>query len=124
LEEWQAPDDLDRESAFQRWTTARRAWVAEHPDSALGNRLDLLRGERRARFGNLGWHQSDVVAVAGNVMATHRRVVEFQPPKLLTFNPEDWQSRQQWQDARFQWLLAHPWQTLDGSDVIDVIFQT
>jgi hypothetical protein len=45
-------------------------------------------------------------------------------PKLLTFNPEDWQSRQQWCDARFQWLLAHPWQTLDGSDVIDVIFQT
>ena len=57
-------------------------------------------------------------------MATHRRVVEFQPPKLLTFNPEDWQSRQQWCDARFQWLLAHPWQTLDGYDVIDVIFQT
>jgi hypothetical protein len=51
-------------------------------------------------------------------MATHRRVVEFQPPNLLTFNPEDWQSRQQWCDAR------HPWQTLDGSDVIDVIFQT
>jgi hypothetical protein len=57
-------------------------------------------------------------------MATHRRVIEFQPPKLLTFNPEDWPSRQQWQDARFQWLLDHPWQTLDGSDVIDVIFQT
>ena len=65
LEEWQAPDDPDREAAFQRWTTARRAWVAEHPDSALGNRLDLLRGERRARFGNLGSHQSDVSRLRG-----------------------------------------------------------
>src|SRR5215212_426079 len=65
LEEWQAPDDLDWEAAFQRWTTARRAWVAEHPDSALGNRLDLLRGERRARFRNLGWHQSDVSGLRG-----------------------------------------------------------
>jgi hypothetical protein len=45
-------------------------------------------------------------------------------PELLTFDPGDWQSRQQWCDARFQWLLAHPWQTFDGSDVIDVIFQT
>jgi hypothetical protein len=32
-------------------------------------------------------------------MTTHRRVVEFQPPKLLTFNPQDWQSWQQWCDA-------------------------
>jgi hypothetical protein len=31
---------------------------------------------------------------------------------------------QQWNDARFQWLLDHPWQTLNGPDVIDVIFQT
>jgi hypothetical protein len=51
-------------------------------------------------------------------------VVEFQPPKLLTFDPEDWQSWQQWCDAQFQWLRDHPWQTLNGSDVIDVIFQT
>ena len=57
-------------------------------------------------------------------MATHRRVVEFQPPKLLRFDPAEWQTRQQWQDARFQWILEHPWQTLNGSDVIDVIFQT
>jgi hypothetical protein len=57
-------------------------------------------------------------------MAIHRRVIEFQPPKLLTFHAEHWQTKQQWHDARFQWLLEHPWQTLDGSDVIDVIFQT
>jgi hypothetical protein len=60
LEEWAAPGDLDQEPAFRRWAAARRAWIAEHPDSALGGMLDLLRGERRARFGNLGWHQSDV----------------------------------------------------------------
>ena len=33
-------------------------------------------------------------------MATHRRVVEFQPPKLLRSDPAEWQTRQQWQDAR------------------------
>jgi hypothetical protein len=57
-------------------------------------------------------------------MARHRVLVESQPPKLLTFDPEAWQSYEQWCDARFQWLLEHPWQTLDGCDVIDVIFQT
>ena len=59
-EEWAAPGDLDRETAFQRWKAARRAWIAEHPGSALGDMLDLLQGERRARFGNLGRHQTDV----------------------------------------------------------------
>ncbi len=43
LEEWQAPGDLDREPAFQRWAAARRAWIAEHPGSALGGMLDLLQ---------------------------------------------------------------------------------
>ena len=57
-------------------------------------------------------------------MATHRRVVEFQPPKLLRSDPAEWQTRQQWQDARSNGYFEHPWQTLNGSDVIDVIFQT
>ena len=56
-------------------------------------------------------------------MATHRRVVEFQPPKLLRFDPKDWLSWDQWCDARFQWLLEHPWELLGGLDVIDVIFE-
>ena len=65
LEEWQAPDDQDREPAFQRWRAARRAWITEHPGSALGGMLDLLRGERQARFGNLGWRQTDVSRLWG-----------------------------------------------------------
>ena len=65
LEEWQAPGDQDREPAFQRWRAARRAWISELPSSALGGMLDLLRGERRARFGNLGWRQTDVSRLWG-----------------------------------------------------------
>jgi hypothetical protein len=56
-------------------------------------------------------------------MAVHRRPVEFVPPRLLRFNPKDWQSWDQWCNARFQWLLEHPWQLLGGSDVVDVIFE-
>ena len=49
------------EQAFRR-KAARRDWVAKHPNSSLGDRLDLLTGERRARFGNLGQYPSAVAA--------------------------------------------------------------
>jgi hypothetical protein len=44
LEEWQAPGDLDREPAFQRWAAARRAWFAEHLGTALGGMLGFVAG--------------------------------------------------------------------------------
>ena len=50
-------------------------------------------------------------------------VGEFVPPRLLTFDPKDWQSWDQWRDARFEYLLEHPRQLLGGLDVIDVIFE-
>jgi hypothetical protein len=50
-------------------------------------------------------------------------------PRLLRFDLDDWVSipdvsaREQWSDARFQWLSKHPWQLLGGFDVVDVIFE-
>jgi hypothetical protein len=40
--------------SFELWCAARRDWVRAHPDSPLGNMLDLLRGERKARQELLG----------------------------------------------------------------------
>jgi hypothetical protein len=51
------------EAAFRRWKAARRDWVAKHPDSSLGDRLDLLRRERLARFGDLEARLSGHVGV-------------------------------------------------------------
>jgi hypothetical protein len=50
----------DAEAAFQEWKQARREWISEHPDSSLGDMLDLLRGERRARLAQWcpGWNGS------------------------------------------------------------------
>jgi hypothetical protein len=58
-------------------------------------------------------------------MAMHRQrqVVPLVPPKLITFNPRDWQSWQAWSDARFEWLLDHPDRTIDGLDVVGVIYE-
>jgi hypothetical protein len=44
--------------SFEAWREARREWVKAHPDSPLGNMLDLLRGERKARQEHLGWTAS------------------------------------------------------------------
>ena len=41
--------------SFDAWCAARREWVKAHPDSPLGNMLDLLRGERKARKELMGW---------------------------------------------------------------------
>jgi hypothetical protein len=48
------PADWPAES-FELWQAARRDWVKAHPGSPLGNMLDLLRGERKARAEYKGW---------------------------------------------------------------------
>jgi hypothetical protein len=56
----------DWEDAFQLWKAARSEWIREHPDSTFATqRLELLRGERRARFGDLGMRESDVSRLRG-----------------------------------------------------------
>ena len=57
------PPRSEWELAFSRWKAARRAWVAKHPNSSLGDPLDLLIGERRARFGDLEARLSGHVGV-------------------------------------------------------------
>jgi hypothetical protein len=57
------PPRSEREQAFSRWKAARRDWVAKHPNSSLGDPLDLLIGERRARFGDLEARLSGHVGV-------------------------------------------------------------
>ena len=60
-------------------------------------------------------------------MARRRPNTWLQPPKLLEFRAEDWwpavgpAAWRRWHDARFEYLLEHPWQTLGGSDAVDVI---
>jgi hypothetical protein len=50
-------------------------------------------------------------------------VLPLVPPRLRDFDPRDWPSLQAWSDARFEWLLAHPDRTIDGFDVVDVIYE-
>jgi hypothetical protein len=79
--------------------------------------LDVLREHHRVcvrRVGALRVGLADGCASsAGGVCAASAAVVD----------PDDWQSWDQWCDARFHWLLEHPWQLLGGLDVIDVIFE-
>jgi hypothetical protein len=47
--EWAAPDESDWRPGFQKWKTARRAWLAEHPDgSDLGDMVSVFRDEHQA----------------------------------------------------------------------------
>jgi hypothetical protein len=41
--------------SFELWCAARREWVKAHPGSALGSMLDVLRGDRKARYEYKGW---------------------------------------------------------------------
>lgn len=41
--------------AFRRWQVARHAWVETHPDSELGDMLDVLRGEVQVKRGSWEW---------------------------------------------------------------------
>lgn len=51
-------------------------------------------------------------------------VLPLVPPRLLDFDPRDgWSSLQEWSDARFEWLLAHPDRTIDGADLVDVVYE-
>ena len=39
--------DLSWWQPLERWKVARRRWAAEHPGSALGGALEMLRAEHR-----------------------------------------------------------------------------
>ena len=55
-EEWVAPDDgTSWALPFRRWQVARHAWVETHPDSELGDLLDVLRGEVQVKRGLWEW---------------------------------------------------------------------
>ena len=42
-EEWAAPGETSWHEGFKRWKQARREWIREHPDSTLGDLIDVLR---------------------------------------------------------------------------------
>jgi hypothetical protein len=52
-----------------------------------------------------------------------QQVLPLVPPRLLDFNPREWPSLEAWSDARFAWLLEHPDRTIDGLDVVDVVYE-
>jgi hypothetical protein len=58
VEEWAATDDEGAWGpAFRRSQVARHAWVEAHPDSELGDMLDVLRGEVQVKRGSWEWVQ-------------------------------------------------------------------
>jgi hypothetical protein len=52
-----------------------------------------------------------------------QQVLPLVPPQLLDFKPREWPSLQAWSDARFEWLLEHPNRTIDGLDVVEIVFE-
>jgi hypothetical protein len=52
--EWAEPGEVEWWPAFERWKAARRVWVGRHPDSALGNYLQLMKVERLVWADQLG----------------------------------------------------------------------
>jgi hypothetical protein len=52
-EEWESPDDRGWWPAFERWKTARRGWIAQHPKSVLGNLLALMIAEHQTHMAML-----------------------------------------------------------------------
>lgn len=42
-DEWTAPGETGWQPGFRRWKQARRAWIDEHPDSDLGDYIDVAR---------------------------------------------------------------------------------
>jgi hypothetical protein len=64
-EEWESPDDSGWWPAFERWKTARRGWIAQHPKSALGNLLTLMIVEHQTHMAMCvcGGSRSDGAAV-------------------------------------------------------------
>jgi hypothetical protein len=41
--EWSAPGETHWRGGFDRWKQARRTWIGEHPDSTLGDYIDVKR---------------------------------------------------------------------------------
>ena len=50
-------------------------------------------------------------------------VLPVVPPRLRDYDPREWPSVQAWSDARFAWLLEHPDRTIEGADIVSVIFE-
>jgi hypothetical protein len=44
-DEWAEPGDTASWQAFRRWKDARHTWAKKHPDSSLGNIVDVFREE-------------------------------------------------------------------------------
>jgi hypothetical protein len=45
------------------------------------------------------------------------------PPELLDPDPRLWPTLEDWSQARFEWLLQHPDRTIDGMDVVEIIYE-
>jgi hypothetical protein len=45
------------------------------------------------------------------------------PPELLDPDPRLWPTLEVWSQARFEWLLQHPDRTIDGMDVVEIIYE-
>jgi len=59
------PADVTWYPSFQRWCEARRAWLAEHPESdALGDVVDLLNGEIQVQLDWMTRHPFERIGAA------------------------------------------------------------
>jgi hypothetical protein len=48
--EWSSAGETSWEPAFKRWKAARRAWLAEHEHSDLGDMFDLFADEHEVKM--------------------------------------------------------------------------
>ncbi len=53
--DWPGSDPF---AALAEWKRQRRAWAAQHPGSLLGDLVDQLRAEIRARHALYGWDET------------------------------------------------------------------
>ncbi|MFZ1114231.1 MAG: hypothetical protein WAN44_00180 [Propionibacteriaceae bacterium] len=49
VDEWAERFDRSWAAAFRRWQLARHEWVKSHPDTILGDQIDVLRAEHDLR---------------------------------------------------------------------------
>jgi hypothetical protein len=45
--EWATPEESDWRPGYQRWKAARRAWLADNPNSDLGDWVSVFRAEHQ-----------------------------------------------------------------------------
>jgi hypothetical protein len=57
-EEWSAPGETSWHQGFKRWKQARHTWLHEHPDSSLGDAIDVFRVEHLTRVELERWQPS------------------------------------------------------------------